>query len=99
MSTSFSSGTGRSTSPTRSTSSGAPYRSWMTALIRSLPLIHIGRDRKHHVSDLLERVDVAVRFDDVVERVGAIDHGAILPGLEELFEQDDVRLVRLRDRE
>ena len=40
-STSSSPGTGRSTSPIRSTS-GGPYRSWMTALISSRPLVDSG---------------------------------------------------------
>ena len=86
-------GTGFSTSASRSTS-GGPYRSWTTALIPPWRV-----DRQDDIAHLLPGLDVPGRLDDVLQRVAAVDHGKVLPRLDEALDKTDVLRLPVRQRE
>src|SRR4029077_1493377 len=49
-------------------------------------------DRQDYVSNFLLGFDVAGRLDDLLQRVSPVHDGAVLPGLDELLDQEDVLL-------
>ena len=49
-------------------------------------------DGEDDVPCLLLRLDVRRRLDDVVQWVAPVDHGAVVPLLDELLEEEDVLL-------
>src|SRR6266516_2863201 len=59
---------------------------------RSLSLGSAAVDGQDDVPGLLLRFDVPGRFDDLLQRVGPIDDRPILPGLDELLQEENVLL-------
>jgi hypothetical protein len=60
-------------------------------------LIAVPGDDDHDVADLLLGLQVPVRVDDLLERVGAVDNGCELPGLDQPLEVLDRLLVDPRE--
>ena len=56
-------------------------------------------DAEHDVAGLLAGLDVASRLDDLVERVGPVDHGPVLPRFHELLDEQEVLLAIAADPE
>lgn len=50
-------------------------------------------DQHGDVSSLVAGIGVAVRFDDLVERVAAPDDRAQLPSVDQLLEKDEIGLL------
>src|SRR5688500_13485811 len=56
-------------------------------------------DAEHDVARLLPGLDVAGRLDDLVERVRPVDHWPVPSRVDELLDQQEVRLAIAADAE